>query len=170
MTASSRCRTPKLVRAEPTNTGEVIPARNVSGSWEASTASSRPISSIAADQALPSSSAALSADISSSGAIAEPRTVRVKRVNVPSRRSMTPRKSPEMPTGHVTGVGFRPICSSISSRSSRGSLPGRSYLLRKVITGSPRSRQTSKSFKVWGSMPFAESSTITTESTAERTR
>ena len=43
------------------------------------------------------------------GAIAEPRTVRVKRVKSPVRRSITPRKSPEMPTGQVAGVGRRPI-------------------------------------------------------------
>ena len=53
-----------------------------------------------------------------------PRAVRVKRVNSPVRRSITPRKSPAMPTGHVTGVGRRPICSSISSSSSSGSQAG----------------------------------------------
>ena len=42
-----------------------------------------------------------------------------------------------MPTGHVTGVGRRPIWASISSSSSSGSRPGRSYLLRNVSTGQP---------------------------------
>ena len=53
------------------------------------------------------------------------------------------------PTGHVTGVGRSPICSSISSSSSSGSRPGRSYLLRNVITGRLRARHTWNSFSVW---------------------
>ena len=76
-----------------------------------------------------------SASTSSSGAICEPRAVRVKRVKTPVRRSITPRRSPCDPTGHVAGVGRRPICSSIWSSSSSGSIPGRSSLLRNVITG-----------------------------------
>ena len=60
-----------------------------------------------------------------------------------------------MPTGHVAGVGRRPICASISSSSSSGSRPGRSYLLRNVSTGSRRARHTSNSFSVWASMPLA---------------
>ena len=40
-----------------------------------------------------------------------------------------------MPTGHVAGVGRSPIWASISSSSSSGSRPGRSYLLRNVSTG-----------------------------------
>ena len=41
-----------------------------------------------------------------------------------SRRSTTPRKSPATPTGQVTGVGRRPILSSISSSSSSGLAAG----------------------------------------------
>ena len=55
------------------------------------------------------------ASTSSSGAIVAPRAVRVKRMNSPLRRSMTPRKSPAMPTGHVMGEHTSPICCSISS-------------------------------------------------------
>ena len=101
---------------------------------------------------------------------AVPRVVRVNRVNCPVTRSITPRKSPEIPTGQVTGVVRSPIMRSISSSSSSGSRPGRSYLLRNVITGRLRERQTSNSFSVWGSIPLALSSTITTASTADSTR
>ena len=59
-----------------------------------------------------------------------------------------------MPTGHVAGVGRKPIWASISSSSSSGSRPGRSYLLRNVSTGSRRARQTSNSLSVWDSMPL----------------
>ena len=75
-----------------------------------------------------------------------------------------------MPTGHVAGVGRRPIWASISSSSSSGSRPGRSYLLRNVSTGRRRARQTSNSLSVWDSMPLAVSSTITTASTPASTR
>ena len=168
--ASSRLRTPKLVSAEPTNTGVDSPARNDFRSTSAPIASSSPDSSWVWTHALPSSSAARSAGTSSSGAIALPLVVRVKRVNSPVRRSITPRNSPEMPTGQVAGVGLSPIWSWISSSNSSGSRPGRSYLLRNVITGRLRERQTSNSLRVCGSMPLAESSTITTASTADSTR
>ena len=75
-----------------------------------------------------------------------------------------------MPTGHVAGVGRRPMRVSISSSSASGSSPGRSYLLRNVSTGKRRARQTSNSLSVWASMPLAESSTIATASTPASTR
>ena len=75
-----------------------------------------------------------------------------------------------MPTGHVAGVGRSPIWASISSSSSSGSRPGRSYLLRNVSTGRRRARHTSNSLSVWVSMPLAVSSTITTASTPASTR
>ena len=170
MTASSNMRTPKLVIAEPTNTGVDSPARNDSTSTSASIASSSEQLSIAVVHAFPSSSAARSTETISSGASDEPRAVRVKRMYSPVRRSMTPRKSPGIPTGHVAGVGRSPICFSTSSRSSKGSRPGRSNLLKKVMTGKLRERHTWKSFSVCGSMPFAVSSTMMTASTAASTR
>ena len=48
--------------------------------------------------------------------------------------------------------------------------PGRSHLLMNVSSGRPRSRQTSNSLSVWGSMPLAASSTITAASAAASTR
>ena len=78
--ASRIMRTPKLVSAEPTNTGVESPARNDSGSTSAPMASSSPISSWATSHAVPSSTAATSAGTSSSGDSDAPRSVRVKRV------------------------------------------------------------------------------------------
>jgi len=163
-------RTPKLVRAEPMNTGVDSPARNDGSSMSAPMASRRPHPSRATFHASPSSTAATSRSITSSGANDAPRAVRVNRTYSPLRRSITPRKSPGMPTGQVAGVGRRPICSSTSSRSSRGSRPGRSYLLKKVTTGSRRVRHTWNSLRVCDSMPLAVSSTMITASTAARTR
>ena len=70
------------------------------------------------------------------------------------------------PTGQVTGVATRPICRSISSSSSSGDRPGRSSLLRKVKTGKRRAWHTSNSLRVWGSIPFATSSTMMAASAA----
>ena len=78
--ASSSMRTPKLVSAEPTNTGVESPARNDATSTSAPTASSRPISSCAVCHAAPSSAAATSVGTSSSGESDAPRSVRVKRM------------------------------------------------------------------------------------------
>ena len=75
-----------------------------------------------------------------------------------------------MPTGQVTGVGTIDSWASTWSSSSSGSRPGRSHLLMNVTRGRLRSRQTSKSLSVWGSMPFAASSTITAASAAASTR
>ena len=78
-------------------------------STSAPIALSRSASSAALIHSLPSSSAARSAETSSSGAICDPRAVRVKRVNTSVRRSITPRRSPNEPTGQVAGVGRSPI-------------------------------------------------------------
>ena len=75
-----------------------------------------------------------------------------------------------MPTGHVSGVGTRPVRAWISSISASGSRPGRSHLLMTVMIGTPRWRQTSNSFIVCGSRPFAASMSITALSTADSTR
>ena len=75
-----------------------------------------------------------------------------------------------MPTGHVIGVHMIDRCDSMSSMSSSGLRPGRSHLLTNVMSGRPRSRHTSNSFKVCGSMPLAASSTMTAASHAVSTR
>jgi hypothetical protein len=72
--------------------------------------------------------------------------------------------------GQVTGVGTMESFDSISSISSRASRPGRSHLLMKLSSGRLRCRHTSKSLRVWGSMPLAASSTITAASAAASTR
>ncbi len=99
-----------------------------------------------------------------------PPGVRVNAVNSPVLRSISPRNSPATPTGQLSGVGRSRIRCSISSSSSSGSRPGRSHLLTKVMTGMCRLRQTSNSFRVCGSRPLAESSSMIAQSTASSTR
>ena len=81
-----------------------------------------------------------------------------------------PLKRPPDPAGQNSGAGSRASLAAISSRSSRGSWASRSILLMKVTMGMSRSRQTSKSLRVWGSMPLAASSTMTAASAAVRVR
>ena len=78
--ASNNIRTPKLVSAEPTNTGVVMPARKLSDSTFAPMASSKAQPSRAAVHDGPSSWAARVASTSSSGAADEPPLVRVNRM------------------------------------------------------------------------------------------
>ena len=75
-----------------------------------------------------------------------------------------------MPIGHVTGAHW--ICStdSISSSSSIGERPSRSSLLMNVMMGVSRRRHTSISLIVRSSTPFAQSITMSAESTAVSTR
>ena len=75
-----------------------------------------------------------------------------------------------MPIGHVIGVHSMPSTDSISSKSSIGSRPSRSSLLMNVMIGVSRSRQTSMSLIVRCSTPFAQSMTISAESTAVSVR
>ena len=91
-------------------------------------------------------------------------------MNSPVAHSIRPRSSPATPTGQVTGIGRSPIVCSTSSSSSSASRPGRSHLLTKVSTGTPRLRHTSNNFNVCGSRPLAASSSITAASTAANTR
>jgi hypothetical protein len=92
-------------------------------------------------------------------------------VEVPRRAGRPPPGSaPRAVTGHVTGVGRSPICSSMSSMIASGSGAGRSILLTKAMIGVPRRLQTSNSLSVCGSTPRAASSTITAASTPDSTR
>jgi hypothetical protein len=75
-----------------------------------------------------------------------------------------------MPIGQEAGVTWSWSVVSISPSSSNGSRPSRSSLLMNVMMGTSRSRQTSNSLRVWVSMPFAASITMTAESTAVRVR
>ena len=76
---SSSMPTPKLVMADPTNTGDCSPARNRSMSTVPASSSSSDTSSTAAFQASPSSAAARSASTTSDVASAVPWAVRPKR-------------------------------------------------------------------------------------------
>ncbi len=81
-----------------------------------------------------------------------------------------PDSSRPMPMGQVTGAHWMPSTRSISSSSSTGGRPSRSSLLMKVMIGVSRSRQTSISLIVRSSTPFAQSMTISAESTAVSVR
>ena len=105
-----------------------------------------------------------------SGAIPAPPVVRSKRWNVSSRRSITPRNAPGMPTGHVSGASGSSSVSVRWSSISSGSKPGRSYLLTNASSGIPRARATWNSCSVCGSTPRAASTRITAQSTAASTR
>ena len=71
-----------------------------------------------------------------------------------------------MPIGQVSTVRSSASPDEISSSSASGSCPSRSILLMKVMIGISRRRQTSNSLRVWLSIPFAASITITAASTA----
>ncbi len=75
-----------------------------------------------------------------------------------------------MPSGQVIGAHWMPRMRSISSSSSTGARPSRSSLLMKVMIGVSRSRQTSISLIVRSSTPFAQSMTMSAESTAVSVR
>ena len=81
-----------------------------------------------------------------------------------------PFSSRPMPIGQVTGVVAIRSTRSISSSRSIGARPSRSSLLMKVMIGVSRSRHTSISLMVRSSTPFAQSITISAESTAVSVR
>jgi hypothetical protein len=59
-----------------------------------------------------------------------------------------------MPIGQEAGVTSSASDCSISSSRSNGSRPSRSSLLTKVMIGTSRNRQTSKSLRVCSSIPL----------------
>jgi hypothetical protein len=75
-----------------------------------------------------------------------------------------------MPMGQVTGATVSFSTRSISSIRSSGGRPSRSSLLMKVMMGVSRRRHTSISRIVRSSTPFAQSMTISAESTADSVR
>ena len=81
-----------------------------------------------------------------------------------------PRKCLPIPIGQFIGATLIFNTLSISSSNSIGSLISRSILLIKVMIGVSRNLQTSISFIVLFSTPFAPSSTIKAESTAVSVR
>ena len=91
-------------------------------------------------------------------------------VSSPVAKSSTPSNVPPIPTGQLCGLTSSASVSATSSSSSNGDLPSRSTLLTKVMIGTERSRQTSNSFLVCGSMPLAASITMIAESTAVSVR
>ena len=77
---------------------------------------------------------------------------------------------PAHPDRPALGLTSSASMSATSSSSSNGDRPSRSTLLTKVMIGTERSRQTSNSLRVCGSMPLAASITMTAESTAVSVR
>mmetsp|Transcript_2719 Transcript_2719/g.10402 ORF Transcript_2719/g.10402 Transcript_2719/m.10402 type:complete len:338 (-) Transcript_2719:513-1526(-) len=82
----------------------------------------------------------------------------------------TPWNVSPLPIGQFTAYVGRENSRSIWSNNSSGSRDGRSILLQNVKMGNPFNRQTSKSFRVCGSNPFAESISITALSAAVTVR
>ncbi len=159
-----------LDSADPNSTGVATPDRKSFSSQVWPISSSRPSSSWAELQYSGSCAAIVSGSTATAVAFVAPPAARVNAVYAPVSRSIRPLNCPAMPSGQVSGIGRRPIVCSTSSSSSRASRPGRSHLFTNVITGTPRERQTSNSFNVCGSRPFAASSSITAASTAVSTR
>ena len=81
-----------------------------------------------------------------------------------------PRSKPPMPAGQIIGAVSSASFEAISSISSKGFWPSRSILLMKVMIGTSRKRQTSKSFSVCASMPLAASITMIALSAAVSVR
>ncbi len=162
--------TPKLRTAAAKSTGVVRRARNDSSSWSWPSSCRSSLSSTAFVHADPAAASASSGDMRVSGAMLAPPAVRLKCTHSPLERSTTPKNAPDSPTGHVSGVGRRPVRSLISSMRSSGSRPGRSHLLMTVMIGMRRWRHTSNSFMVWVSRPRDASTSMIAASTAERTR
>jgi hypothetical protein len=75
-----------------------------------------------------------------------------------------------VPSGQLAGLHGMPSTRSISSSSSKGSLPSRSILLTKVTMGMPRMRQTWNSLMVCGSTPFTQSMSMMAVSAADSVR
>ena len=94
----------------------------------------------------------------------------VYRFSFCSKILYTPRKRCPISIGQLNGRTFICNSSSISSSKSKGSLPSRSILLTKTITGVLRIRQTSINLRVCASTPLAISITIITLSTAVKVR
>ena len=161
-TASSSRRTPKFVSAEPKNTGVTSPLRKRSdrrGRRPRRAATSSSTAAVPGRALLGRGlveRAHLLPRLGRAAGGAGEADVAARRI-----RSTTPRKSPAMPTGQVTGRRARSTAgASTWSSSSSGSRPGRSHLLMNVSSGRLRSRHTSNSLSVCGSMPLAASSTI----------
>ena len=128
--SNSDC-TPKLLTAEPKNTGVCFPARY---SWQHRRRARRRTSSMSVRSSsawVPISHrrASLSSPLMFSGALLG---LRVEEADGVVVEVITPRKRLPMPIGRVIGAHWMPSTDSISSSRSIGSLPSRSSLLMKV--------------------------------------
>ena len=170
--ASSTSCTPKLLMAEPKNTGVCLPARNCARSKAGAASLISSISPLACSKAEPKRRPISGLDRPSmKSSLSERRSWPARNTRMRSRRmSNTPPKALPMPTGHENGTASMPRCPSISDSSSSGSRTSRSILLMKVMMGVLRARQTCSSRMVCGSTPLAASITMSAASTAVSTR
>ena len=165
-------RTPKLLMAEPKNTGDWRPAKNSFRSKAGMAFLTKSTSAKASSNASPKRSFR---DGSSRARIVLESSVTRSSPALKRRIwwlmiSITPAKDLPIPTGQVKGTTDMPKAVSISSIRSRGLLTSRSILLMNVTNGVCRARHTSIKRRVCGSTPLAASITIRAESTAVNTR
>ena len=174
MTASSSSRTPKLVSADPTNTGVDWPARNDGRSTSAPIASSSEHSSSAAFHAVPCSALPCRAgDVDVAGLLGC------------RRRAARRAGEPGVPPGAAIDQSLELLAVADRPRDRRRAqldllldlveqlerlAAGPVVLVEERDHRQVADRQTWNSFSVCASMPFAASSTITTASTAASTR
>ena len=165
-------RTPKLLIAEPKNTGDWRPAKKASRSNAGIAFLLRSTSASAFSRSVPRRSfraGSLTSTIACESSVTRSSpalNIRICELAI----SITPANDLPMPTGQVKGTTSMPSAVSISSMSSMGGFTSRSILLMKVTIGVLRARQTSSKRKVCDSTPFAASITMSAESTAVSTR
>ena len=163
--------TPKLFSAEPKNTGAILPSRypslsNSEYTPSISSRSERNFSAKGVPMCLSSSSVFISISTFSVTICLDG----WKRLRLFSYILYTPLNLAPWSIGQERGRTEMESSSSNSSSRSKGSLPSRSILLTKMITGVFLIRQTSMSFLVCDSTPFAPSTTMITLSTAVNVR
>ena len=167
--ALSRSPTPKFFSALPNKIGVMWPsvkACRSNGLQPCRARSSSSLKAAASRLAWAAASSAMLICLRQPAAPASPSSSRTP----PVLMSIVPMKSRPRPIGQVIGAASSASVFSISSIKSKGSRLSRSILLMKVMIGMSRSRHTSNSLRVRGSMPRAASITITAESTAVSVR
>ena len=172
ISASRISRTPKLLIAEPKNTGVSLPAKNASKSngCDAPCTNSMSMRNCAASSANNSSKRGLSMPLMTSKSKIN-FSVPASNSNTSSRsRWYTPLKLLPLPIGQVIGAQLIFKIDSTSSSKSKESRTSRSHLFINVTIGVLRKRQTSSNLIVCASTPLAASITIKPESTAVNTR
>ena len=170
---SSSSLTPKLLTADPKKTGATSPDKQLlrsKASYTPSIMSSSSRNSMAGASPMIWSSAGseVSAMETTSSAILV--LLAENKFRLCWQMLQTPWKRSPIPIGQVSGRTLMDNLASNSSSKSKASLPSRSILLIKMMTGVLRMRHTSMRRSVWASTPLAQSMTKMTLSTAVRVR